>query len=173
LQHYSNSVPHDVFMPSLLNLGSMGRKSNYQTWLLLAPHPAPADNKLRCPPRFPFWWVWVSRPGDGRSSVKMHGIPRQLRALELTSKLLPMNKTNSKLTVTREPTQATPLGLIQSLSDRERPKKPSCPMTLEKETGLWATSGPDNLGPVWVGAHNQHFSGDWGVSISCYDRRFH
>ena len=45
-------------------------------------------------------------------------------------------------------------------------------MTLEKETGLWATSGPDNLGPVWVDPHNQHFSGDWGVSISCYDGDF-
>lgn len=68
--------------------------------------------------------------------MKMHGIPRQLRALELTPKLLPMNRTNRKLTVTPEPTQPTPLGLMQSLSDRERPKKPRCPVTLEEEAGL-------------------------------------
>lgn len=43
-------------------------------------------------------------------SVEIHGIPRQLRALELASKPFPMNKTNRKLTVTQEPTQAIPTG---------------------------------------------------------------
>ena len=110
----------------------MGRNSNYQTWLLLG-HPLPPQrvtsfgvgSRGRHPPRFPFWWVWVSRPSGGRSSVKMHGLPRQFRALELTSKLLPMNKTNRKLTVTPEPTQAPPLELMHSLSDREDQRSPA------------------------------------------------
>ena len=44
------------------------------------------------------------------ASMEIHGIPRQLRALDFASKPFPMNKTNRRLTVTQEPTQATPTG---------------------------------------------------------------
>lgn len=95
-------------------------------------------------------------------SVEMPGIPGQLRALELSPKTIPKIKLTGSSLLPKNPLRLYKLGPRQSLSGRERPKKPITRIILEESAGQCATSGPDSLGPVWVDP-TVNFSGGDGV----------